>query len=155
VDFHPIDNLPNTYGVHAFIPKLKRWISTEGNKIYSENSTTKYTAVVSRVDVEKEILHDNDKNKFSDVGIASRIDIPSNERDLNCVRVLSRHPSENLSLVATHNDFMPRILCPINFSMNPSLSIENKIFNSDFKLDTGVIISIWDSVSRHNSGKLR
>lgn len=34
VEFHLIDDLPkSSYGVFQFIPKLKRWISTEGKKI--------------------------------------------------------------------------------------------------------------------------
>ena len=33
MEFHLIDDLPNCYGVFPFIPKLRRWISTEGKRI--------------------------------------------------------------------------------------------------------------------------
>ena len=50
VDFHFIDKLPNTYGVHAFIPKLKRWICTEGKKIKRKTASVGNLSLLAEIE---------------------------------------------------------------------------------------------------------
>ena len=152
VAFHLIDNLPNTYGVHVFIPKLKRWISSERKRIKSKNLRMKHAAVITHVHVERENIYDNEgggdfRARFDE------FNLPCEGCGCNSSKISSGHEYIRDSYHdVTSTEYMKHISCPSDIRPDTSTIIE--LFEP-FKLNEEEIMSNFDRGSKNNDLMVR
>ena len=144
VAFHLIDDLPNTYGVHAFIPKLKRWISTEGKRIKLRNLGMGY---VTHVNDEKNNIYTSHAMKNC-VATVDRFHVTDDGSGPNCLKALSRHECNRKSYFGSASiEYMLRASFVSNIRHDTSMT--NEFFKSSFELDKIAIMSHFDFATNH------